>query len=92
MTIGHEGWWTSLRQRGRAALSVMPAAAAVLLLSLLAAPASAGQRVALVIGNGSYAHAPSLANPLNDAADIGGCCSARSFDPPESNDINGFAC
>ena len=36
MTIGHEGWWTSLRQRGRAIPSVMPAAAAILLLSLLA--------------------------------------------------------
>ena len=79
MTIGHEGWWTSLRQRGRAALSVVPAAAAILLLSLLAAPASAQQRVALVIGNGSYAHAPSLANPLNDAADIGGALERLGF-------------
>ena len=79
MTIGHEGWWTSLRQRGRAILSVLPAAGAILLLSLLAAPASAEQRVALVIGNGSYAHAPSLANPLNDAADIGGALERLGF-------------
>ena len=79
MTIDHEGWWTSLRQRGRAALLVMPAAAVILLLSLLAAPAWAQQRVALVIGNGSYAHAPSLANPLNDAADIGASLQRLGF-------------
>ena len=79
MMIGHEGWWTSLRQRGRTILSVLPAAGAILLLSLLAAPASAEQRVALVIGNGSYAHAPLLANPLNDAADIGGALERLGF-------------
>ena len=35
------------------------------------AAALTGQRVALVIGNAVYEHAPSLANPLNDATDIG---------------------
>ena len=46
-------------------------ASAILALSALASHVWAGQRVALVIGNGSYAHASALANPLNDAADIG---------------------
>ncbi|NVN85991.1 MAG: caspase family protein [Rhodopseudomonas sp.] len=36
-----------------------------------ASPALAEQRVALVIGNSSYQHAPALANPRNDAADVG---------------------
>ena len=48
-------------------------------LTMLVTPASAQQRVALVIGNGSYAHAPSLANPLNDAADIGAALERLGF-------------
>ena len=38
-----------------------------------------GQRVALVIGNARYAHAPRLANPLNDAADIGAALTRLGF-------------
>ena len=83
MTNGHARWWFSLQRRGIAVLSVMPAAAAVVLLlsvlTMLTTPASAGQRVALVIGNGSYAHAPSLANPLNDARDIGTALERLGF-------------
>ena len=52
---------------------------AVLLLSVLAAPAVADQRVALVIGNASYAHAPALASPVNDAADIGAALGRLGF-------------
>ena len=33
-------------------------------------PVQSAQRVALVIGNAHYQHAPGLANPLNDARDI----------------------
>ena len=58
---------------------VLLAGAALLGLQVLAAPASAGQRVALVIGNASYAHAPSLANPLNDATDIGTALNRLGF-------------
>src|SRR5688572_5842539 len=36
----------------------------------LAQPAAAQKRVALVIGNGAYAHAGRLANPVNDATDM----------------------
>ena len=43
-------------------------------------PASAAQRVALVIGNASYAHAPALANPLNDAADVGAALRRLGFE------------
>ena len=39
------------------------------LLAHAAVSVSAEQRVALVIGNAQYTHAPRLANPLNDMAD-----------------------
>ena len=45
------------------------ATALLWLLALLAAPASAEERVALVIGNAGYKDAP-LDNPYNDAADM----------------------
>ena len=48
-------------------------------LSFVMQPAMAGQRVALVIGNSSYIHAPSLANPLNDATDIGAALDRLGF-------------
>src|ERR1700730_128642 len=35
-----------------------------------AAPAFAGARLALIIGNGKYVNAPALENPANDAADL----------------------
>ncbi len=49
------------------------------LLALTAAPVLAQQRVALVIGNAGYAHAPQLANPLNDAADMGEALARLGF-------------
>lgn len=61
------------------ALATVSCATAVLLLIMFVAPASAGQRVALVIGNASYAHAASLANPLNDATDIGAALDRLGF-------------
>jgi hypothetical protein len=41
-----------------------------LLVLVLGASAPAGGRVALVIGNGDYANAGKLANPVNDAEDV----------------------
>ena len=54
-------------------------AGAVLLLTGVAAPAWAGQRVALVVGNAAYAHAPVLATPLNDASDVGEALERLGF-------------
>ena len=54
-------------------------AAIVLPLALAALPARAAERVALVVGNAAYAHAPQLANPLNDAADIGAALRRLGF-------------
>ena len=53
--------------------------AGVALLTMLSTMASAAQRVALVIGNAAYAHAPALANPLNDAADVGDALGRLGF-------------
>ena len=50
-----------------------------LLLVFLAVPMLAKQRVALVIGNASYAHASRLANPLNDAADMSAALARLGF-------------
>ena len=57
----------------------LPAIAALLLAVALAAPAQAAKRVALVIGNAEYRHASRLANPLNDAADIGAALGRLGF-------------
>ena len=54
-------------------------AALVLPLALAALPARAAERVALVIGNAAYTHATQLANPLNDAADIGAALRRLGF-------------
>ena len=59
------------------AVSLLPALGLVLWALADAAPAS--ERVALVIGNAAYAHAPALANPLNDAADAGAALGRLGF-------------
>ena len=45
-----------------------------------APPVSSPRRIALVIGNGAYASAPSLKNPPNDARDMAATLSALGFD------------
>ena len=59
--------------------SLIRAWTALVVLAVLSVPALGGPRVALVIGNASYAHAPALANPLNDAADIGAALRRLGF-------------
>jgi Caspase domain len=54
-------------------------AALILGLFLLRADAQTGQRVALVIGNGNYANAGTLANPVNDSQDVAAKLSALGF-------------
>ena len=41
---------------------------------------AAGKRVALVIGNGAYRHAPPLPNPANDARDMAGLLEGLGFE------------
>ena len=47
----------------------------------------ANERVALVIGNAAYQHAPPLANPKNDAADMAGLLRRLGFAVTEGFDI-----
>ena len=56
------------------------------LLLMLATPVLAAQRVALVIGNGAYAHTASLRNPPNDAADISAALRRLGFEVTQIND------
>ncbi len=54
---------------------------AVLVLLVLGTRAAiAGERVALVIGNGDYQHVQRLANPRNDAGDVAKALRALGFD------------
>jgi hypothetical protein len=49
-------------------------------LALGCGPASAEKRVALVIGNGAYAHKAELPNPLNDAEDVAAALKRTDFE------------
>ena len=51
------------------------------------AGAQTGQRVALVIGNGTYQNAGTLANPVNDALDMAAKLSALGFKVIEGHDV-----
>ena len=42
-------------------------------------PATPGKRVALVIGNGAYAHVKALPNPANDARASRGACATSAL-------------
>src|SRR4029434_1765502 len=54
-------------------------------LLLLSGNAQPERRVALVIGNGTYADAGTLANPVNDALDIAGKLRSIGFDVIHGN-------
>jgi len=58
----------------------LPVAAIAVLIGLIAAPALAERRVALVIGNGAYRNAPRLPNPPNDAEDVGAALKRAGFE------------
>jgi len=62
-------------------------ALAFLGLLLLRADAQTARRVALVIGNGTYEDAGTLANPVNDAADIAAKLRAIGFTVVEGHDL-----
>src|SRR5262245_5611200 len=48
--------------------------------TLPALPALAQKRVALVVGNSAYSHASPLANPTNDANDMGAALTSLGFE------------
>jgi hypothetical protein len=53
---------------------------ALIVAAMLASSASAASRVALVVGVSKYEHAPMLANPTNDAADMAAALRRLGFD------------
>lgn len=62
--------------------------AAVLLVLSTAGPVLASKRVALVVGNAAYLHAPPLANPMNDARDISERLKALGFEVHTGLDLD----
>jgi branched-chain amino acid transport system substrate-binding protein len=52
------------------------------------APVALGRRVALVMGNSAYRSMPTLANPRNDAADVGAALKALGFETIVQTDLN----
>ena len=54
-----------------------------------ASPAFAEKRVALVIGNSAYKHAPALANPRNDAEGIAVALKRLQLDVVLGVDLDG---
>lgn len=63
--------------------------AIMVLVILLALPGlgQAANRVALVVGNSNYSHAPSLPNPVNDATDISAAFTRLGFEVTTVNDL-----
>jgi Caspase domain len=59
-------------------IALLAMAAAILLAS--SAARAADGRVALIVGNGDYRHAPRLATPANDAQDIAAVLTGLGFD------------
>jgi Caspase domain len=60
--------------------SLSSLAAAVVAAALATLPAAAQKRVALVVGNSAYQHATALANPANDANDMGAALKELGFE------------
>ncbi len=55
---------------------------------LLATPAHADKRVALVIGNSAYQHTAELHNPKNDAADMAVALRRLGFEVLDGRDLD----
>jgi formylglycine-generating enzyme required for sulfatase activity len=62
-----------------------------LFLLCVLAPAHAEKRVALVVGNGAYAHADKLTNPVDDAHGMREALAALKFDVIYGTDLDGKA-
>ncbi|MEM7329251.1 MAG: caspase domain-containing protein [Pseudomonadota bacterium] len=59
-----------------------------MLAATLSAATAEDRRVALVIGNSAYDHVPALANPRNDAADLGEALTLAGFEVVEGLDLS----
>ena len=59
-----------------------------MMVGLIATPAFADNRVALVIGNSAYKNAPALKNPANDAADMADALQRLGFEVIRGVDLD----
>ena len=79
------------RMVGHRGLRILAAAAtalfALVTVTFTGAQASTGKRVAMVIGNSAYEHAPQLANPANDASDMAIALRSIGFTVVEGIDL-----
>lgn len=75
---------------GQTALAYIALILLAVILSMMAAPASAaeGKRVALVIGNADYEHVSTLTNPANDAADLARKLTGIGFEVTTGLDLD----
>lgn len=73
--------------RGPALRGVVAAVTGIVLLASAAAAAVAETRVALVVGNGAYAHTTVLSNPANDASDIAAALEKSGFTVVKAIDV-----
>jgi TPR repeat protein len=67
---------------------VVAVACSLMLSCLGTMPSHADKRVALVIGNGAYAHAPRLPNPVHDAEDVATALKRMGFETIVGTDLN----
>lgn len=74
--------------RGFRSRRLVRVAAVLLLATLCGVDAHAEKRVALVVGNGAYAHTTPLSNPLNDARDMTEALKATGFEVVEAVDAD----
>ena len=77
-----DGGWAERddRARLRAVVGWLGCVMWVMLASITPSVSSAAGRVALVVGNGDYAHIGRLPNPTNDAADVGAALRRMGFE------------
>lgn len=73
--------------RGRGAAFHLYLAACAMLLGLLWSPSAEARRAALIIGNGGYANATALTNPVNDARLVAGAARRAGFDVTLVTDV-----
>jgi hypothetical protein len=66
----------------------MLTACTAILISFGATPGYADKRVALIIGNGAYSHAPNLPNPIHDAQDVDAVLKRVGFETILATDLD----
>lgn len=76
--IGMTAWWGGVMAR-LSALRLRLVVAVIAIVATSWAPASADQRVALVVGNSAYRNVPALPNPRNDADDVAAALGRLGF-------------